>query len=122
MAKTRCWLGFNPRPRQPPTMSGKPTSGPPHTTPRSDRRNPNGKSDASQPPLFEWQDFTLNETLLRILRGDDFDLDQESGIGQRCDANHGTRREIWLRAAEELGVALHEGLEVHRRAGVVDQK
>src|ERR1700738_3255252 len=60
--------------------------------------------------------------LFDILDGDDLDLDQESGIGQRRDANNGPCRQIGLTAAEELRVTLHERLEIHRRPRIVDQK
>src|SRR5579883_1393677 len=47
--------------------------------------------------------------LFRILHRDDLDLDQEARISERGDADHRTRRQVGLAAAEELGVALHEG-------------
>ena len=51
-----------------------------------------------------------------ILHGSYLDLDQESGIGQRRDADNGARRQVRLAAAEKLRVAFHEGFEIHRRA------
>src|SRR4051812_7213042 len=120
MSKARCWLGFRPS-----------------TALASDHvREANIRASAYRATTrrgratnserkFQRISSTLSsncQTLFRILRGDDFDLDQESGIGERGDSNDRARRKIWLRAAEELGVSVHEGLEVHRRAGVVNQK
>ena len=60
--------------------------------------------------------------LFRILHGDHLDLDQKAGIGKRGDADDGACRQIGLAAAEKLGVALHERLEVHRRGGAMNQE
>src|SRR5579871_3639092 len=64
----------------------------------------------------------LFPTLLGVLHRDHFDLDQKAGIGERGDADDSTRRQVGLRAAEELGVAVYEGLEIHRRSRGVNQK
>src|SRR5882724_963827 len=60
--------------------------------------------------------------LFCILDRDHLDLDQETGIGERGDAENGSCRQVGLAAAEKLRVPLHEGLEIHRRRRAVDQK
>ena len=47
---------------------------------------------------------------------------RKPGLASAATPTDRTRRQIRLAAAEELGVALHEAFEIHRRGGVVHQE
>src|SRR6266404_5130334 len=66
--------------------------------------------------------FCGSAILFGISGSDNFDFDQKSGIGQRCDADNRPCRQIGLTTAKELRVALHESPKIHRRARVVHEE